>query len=307
MKPKLLGGITHKTVDEIDAQALLGFQKNLCSRQLRGDFQDLISWSSPAQVQADSVGFFIHRSNLCGNCIGTPQLGQPLRLPISSYRLMKTLREADFLADENQIDRTAGSGCLVSRNTVLTADHVVDQDFTDAVANGDLFFVLGFRSDANHGEPRSLEYGKHIFTVQTVVRRGGGSDSLDWAFVRLANEVGASRSIPKISSNGVKPGEPVYTLGHPNGLSLRYALSPNSARDKKPGCCRAYLDGYDAASGSPVFNGAHEIAGLMIETSFSAEGVIYTTAGDYLSLICSDDYETAGTLICSSENYRFES
>jgi len=301
MKTKLHGGINPGgPIDEAVAIALIKRQNELCVGKLRGDFQDLVEWADPAQIHADSIGLLFHRDQLLAECIGIPQRGQPLPLPVKSYAETKLLRFEDFLYKESLLESPAGTGCLVSRDTLLTCDHVMDSMVIESMELGELFVVFGFH--ANRNEPKELEFGKHVFTVASVLDRGNGTGPKDWALLRLTSPVMGVRSIPKVASKPVIPGAPLYSLGHPNGLSLRYALSPTSSRDHQAGCYRAFLDGYEGASGSPVFNEKNEIAGLMSETPINSEGVVLTKAGGYLSLVCSEPFDVQGTRVTGSEN-----
>lgn len=156
-----------------------------------------------------------------------------------------------------------GSGVLVGEDLVLTAGHVVD----DAGTCGDRFFVFGFDVTEAGGAAPSAVPAENVYRCKEIVAQEyslelssgyAGLRGQDYALIRLDRKVAGRKPLGVNRHGGIKPGTPVFSVGYPMGLPLKFA----------PGTAGAYaaagrtffnVDNFDVfggSSGSPVINAA---------------------------------------------------
>ena len=85
----------------------------------------------------------------------------------------------------------------------------------------------------------------------------------DWALLKLDRKVGG-RTYATLSRRNIKIGNPIYVIGHPLGLPLKYV--PGAfMHDIKINYFWADLDVFMGNPGSPVFDSdTHEVIGLVV-------------------------------------------
>jgi hypothetical protein len=153
------------------------------------------------------------------------------------------------------------SGFLVNEDTIATAGHVVK-----GRKLADLRFVFGFKMEGPYKPvirvPNEYIY-KGVDVPKKVYRGLNKDDGADWALVKLDRKVEGYPSA-KLSRKRIFSDQPVYVLGHPAGLPLKYA--PGARIEQVNGSCfGAKLDIYSGNSGSPVFNSdTHEVVGMVV-------------------------------------------
>lgn len=253
-------------IDELQAKQLLYLQNLLVQSGQRGDARHIAelvrSGFLPAEVEtnAEAIGVFVSDGHL-------GSAGSSLReLLTTDYRDLKDLDGRDFLAGELANREISGTCCAIGDRKILTAGHVLDNQERQWLSEDKLYVLFGFSTQINGRTQTVFDARTHI--AQVV--RPDGVD-LDYSFEEEWLVLDIDRSISEfggrrhaiLSDDPLEDGAPVYTLGHPNGLSLRYAMSPTTVPGPEAACFRAFVEGYGGASGSPVFDArSHKIVGI---------------------------------------------
>lgn len=151
------------------------------------------------------------------------------------------------------------TGFLVKDNVIATAAHCTDEENVT-----DLRIVFGFNISDPH-TPATQVPNEKIYKGVKIINRvydpnGSGAD---WALVELDRCV-EDQSIAVLSKESIAIDQPIYTLGHPCGLPLKYSAGAQVRRMNKA-CFAANLDVYSGNSGSPVFNyDTHKVIGIAV-------------------------------------------
>lgn len=152
------------------------------------------------------------------------------------------------------------TGFLVKEDIIATADHCLNKkNITD------FRFVFGFKMiDFSISETIFLDEDIYIgVNVINRVYRSLKGDGSDWALVQLDRKV-VGQAVARLSSRDIFCGQPVYVIGHPCGLPLKYAAGA-SVKTIENTYFAADLDVYSGNSGSPVFNlNTHELVGIVV-------------------------------------------
>lgn len=152
------------------------------------------------------------------------------------------------------------TGFLVKPNVIATAGHCADNRNVKR-----LRFVFGYEMKDTDQPVTQVPNGDIYNGMEIIARmydpRGSGSD---WALVKLDRDV-RGREILKMAQYEARRGEPVYVLGHPCGLPLKYVPEEPITDDKDQTFFSAELSVYGGNSGSPVFSGrTHEVVGIVV-------------------------------------------
>jgi V8-like Glu-specific endopeptidase len=149
------------------------------------------------------------------------------------------------------------TGFFVTPDCIATAGHCVEGKNLDG-----LRFVVGFEM---HGpaDPALIFTADQIFKGVSVIRQqldGSG----DYAVVRVSNPTTQGVPLPVSRAATVTPNAAVSVIGHPSALPAKYA--PNATvRDDTPfSYFVANLDTFGGNSGSPVFDAANEVVGILV-------------------------------------------
>lgn len=188
-------------------------------------------------------------------------------LPLNAeYSLMRVINFAELfnLADiEPFRDQPAAAGCLctgflAADDIIVTAGH-----FTADKKVTDLRIVFGFAAPEKGiigtRIPNSQIY-KGVEIVDKFYDRS--KTGADWTLVRLDRKV-TDRPAAAVSQDNIPAAQPVYVIGYPLGLPLKYAPGAN-VNDIGESHFGANLDVYSGNSGSPVFRSdTHEVIGIV--------------------------------------------
>jgi hypothetical protein len=151
------------------------------------------------------------------------------------------------------------TGFLVREDVIATAGHCADQSNVKA-----LRFVFGYEMKGSR-HPVTQVPMQDIYNGEEIIRRvydprGSGAD---WALVKLDRKV-TGRKIVKLANTDIQCYKPVYVLGHPCGLPLKY-VSDEPVKEIKQAFFSAELTIYGGNSGSPVFSSdIHEVVGIVV-------------------------------------------
>ncbi len=151
------------------------------------------------------------------------------------------------------------SGFLVKDDVIATAGHCADEN---SVA--ELRIVFGFKM-LGLSTPITLIPNENIYKGVKIIHRvynpkGKGPD---WELIKLDRKVEGHPPV-KLSEKPIVLDQPVYILGHPCGLPLKYS-SGAQVRGITDTCFTADLNVYCGNSGSPVFDcKTHEVIGIVV-------------------------------------------
>jgi len=172
------------------------------------------------------------------------------------------------------------SGFLVGPDVIATAGHCVE----DAADLAKMRFVFGFRMlDKTHARTRFP--ARDVYAGAAIIGRKLTETAADWALVRLDRPVAGRRPLALRSAGRVAKGEPLFVIGHPNGLPTKFADGAQVRGNAHKDFFVANLDTYGGNSGSPVFNAVNlEVEGILVrgENDFVRRG------GCKVSLVCPD-------------------
>jgi V8-like Glu-specific endopeptidase len=179
---------------------------------------------------------------------------------------------------QNQLQVAYCSAVLIASDTIATAGHCVrDVGKNNRVpALSDMRIVFGFRAETS-SDPGSREYdADHVFEVNAILN---SSADQDWALLKLSKPVPAAvaRPIPSIATTRIKTREPVYVVGYPSGLPVKYADGAEVKVNDGAVNFIANLDTFRGNSGSGVFaKASNALVGLLIggATDYYADGTV---------------------------------
>ena len=150
------------------------------------------------------------------------------------------------------------TGFLVEDNVIATAGHCADEKNLTH-----LRFVFGFNISDSETLVTQVPNEKIYKGIRIIDRvydpKGSGAD---WALVELDRKV-VGQTVATLSKRDISLDQPVYTLGHPCGLPLKYSAGAR-VRKLSKSYFSANLSVYSGNSGSPVFNhDTHEVVGIV--------------------------------------------
>jgi hypothetical protein len=227
----------------------------------RKDYYDIDSVG--AKLNAESVASVFDAKNVLDQGDGTS------RLVIREFK-----RKYGLCDDEPFAGQPCGafcSGFLVAPDVVASAGHCVDPNYLGHI--DDIRFVFGFRMlDAM--TPVLIISNSEIYTGKEIIHHRLTTSETDFALIRLDRAVTGHPVVRLRTSGTIATNAPLYVLGHPCGLPLKYAPGANVRRNDPKAFFSANLDTYGGNSGSPVFNMSHEVEGILVrgETDFVKRG-----------------------------------
>ncbi len=150
------------------------------------------------------------------------------------------------------------TGFLVAEDIIATAGHCVNSHNLSA-----LRIVFGYRM-MDAWTPLTRVSADDVYQCVDIVRKEYQRDGKrsDWALVKLDRAV-KGRPAARLVDGDIARHQPIYVVGHPCGLPLKYAPGASVHR-VHDGYFVADLDVYSGNSGSPVFDReSGEVIGLV--------------------------------------------
>jgi hypothetical protein len=151
------------------------------------------------------------------------------------------------------------TGFLVKENTVATAGHCAcEKNVTN------LRFLFGYKM-TDPFTPVTQVPNENVYKGVKIVQRAYNRmcNGADWALVKLDRNV-VGQEVATLSKKEISHGQPVYIIGHPLGLPLKYSPGA-SVSDISEAHFSADLNVYCGSSGSPVFDSkTHEVIGIVV-------------------------------------------
>lgn len=151
------------------------------------------------------------------------------------------------------------TGFLVKEDVIATAGHFANEKNVKT-----LRVVFGYKM-IDGATPVTEISNENIYRGVGFVERSycRTQDGKDWALVKLDRSV-VGRYPVTLSQNTIPVEKPLYILGYPLGLPIKYA-SNASVRTIKKNSFTADLDVFSGNSGSPVFSAeSHDLVGMVI-------------------------------------------
>jgi hypothetical protein len=181
-------------------------------------------------------------------------------IKVKNFGKSFNLYEGEAFRDQPVAAGQVCTGFLVKKDIIATAGHTV------GVSNvTDLRFVFGFKMLDPYTAVTQVS-NENIYKGVKIVNRVYSREINmgDWALVRLDREV-ENQQVANLSNDEVKLDQPVYVIGHPAGLPVKYAPGAK-VLGFKDAFFAADLDTYMGNSGSPVFNAdTHEVIGIVVQ------------------------------------------
>jgi V8-like Glu-specific endopeptidase len=179
-------------------------------------------------------------------------------LRVKNYGKSFNLAEAEPFRNQPIAAGRLCTGFLVKDDVIATAAHCASEKNVT-----DLRFVFGYKmlapfTPVTQVAKESIYKGVKI--IERVYNRKAGED---WALIQLDRSV-VGQPVVTLSEKEISCNQPVYIIGHPVGLPLKY--TPGAyVRNFNETCFSADLDVYCGNSGSPVFDSeTHEVIGIVI-------------------------------------------
>ena len=155
-----------------------------------------------------------------------------------------------------------GSGFLVDSNVIATAGHCLNAMNKDNVA-------ILFDFELVNGKVRTERRKEEVFFIDKLHAVTEESDGADFGFATLDRTPSNLKSLA-ISESDPGKNDEVFCIGHPVGLPKKIAQDAKVFDDSIASYFVANLDTFGGNSGSPVFNKANEVCGILVrgETDF---------------------------------------
>lgn len=216
-----------------------------------------------------------------------------IRRPDGSFELRtRPFSEANRLCTAERFfgQPVAGfcSGFGVNDRLFVTAGHCLESD-----SDINSFYVVYNFNQEDMNKARVVFTPDEVYTAVELVRRRH-VDGEDFAVIRLDKTIPANRQAT-IRTSAVRNGEPVFVIGHPCGLPLKYADGATVRDTSSPNFFLADLDTYGGNSGSPVYDESHQVVGILVRGA--TDFLFNYSSKCYYSNVCT----SFGTSNCSGE------
>jgi len=155
------------------------------------------------------------------------------------------------------------SGFLVSGDVIATTSHVLNGKNIN-----DFCFIFGYRMSGPR-EPEIRVPVSNIYRGIEIIHHEKGENGDGWALIKLDRKV-QGQAIARLSGEGIFSDEPLYVIGHPLGLPLKYTAGASIIEITSNNYFTAGLNIYSGNEGSPVFDlDTHELVGMVVQGVYS--------------------------------------
>jgi hypothetical protein len=207
---------------------------------------------------------------------------------------LENLCSNEPLANEASLDYSC-TGFLIAPDLLVTAGHCVyavntpnqTLEHETKLACETFSWLFDYRAPTqtkNINPNRLFKCKEIIYARQTET-----APFLDYALIRL-DRPALGRTPFKLAPKAVASGDAVAMIGYPFGTAARYTDSARvTHNDVRRDSFLTTLDAFEGNSGSPVFNSAHEVVGILVGGTPSAN--TYTPKGLRCERVnrCSED------------------
>jgi len=200
---------------------------------------------------AKSVACICDRRSLRDNGDGT------FIMDVRNYREEFSLSIVEPFHDQPISAGRLCTGFLVAPDIIATAGSVFGNRRLS-----DYFFLFGFELTAPGAVKVIFHKGNIYKGVEIIEENNNRETRSSWALIKLDRKV-INRPIVKLAEKKVSLNTPVYTIGHPIGLPLKFGEGV-IVGESSYAFFSTSLDIYQGNSGNPVFNSeTHEVVGLI--------------------------------------------
>lgn len=254
--PCLNHALSHLSTRQLAEAVILKIREEENNRAIRGGGMRLDMYEindTDIKRNARSVASIWMKENIIDNGCGSSSL--QLKIYGESFNLH---RGEPYHKQPIAAGRLC-TGFLVKNNVIATAGHCADEQNVKH-----LRFVFGYQME-DADQPVTHVPNEEVYNGMEIIARvyDPGGTGTDWALVKLDRCV-TGRDILKLAETGVRRDDPVYVLGHPCGLPLKY-VPDEPITEISRAVFSAELSVYGGNSGSPVFNSiTHDVVGIVV-------------------------------------------
>ncbi|MGD2093072.1 MAG: trypsin-like peptidase domain-containing protein [Candidatus Aminicenantes bacterium] len=180
-------------------------------------------------------------------------------IKVKNYGESFNLYEGEAFRDQPIIAGRVCTGFLVKKDVIATTPFCVNESNLK-----DLRIVFGYNM-LDPYTPVTKVPNENIYNGVKIIYKGFNrrGNKSDWALFQLDREV-ENQEVAKLSGDDILYNQPVYVIGHPLGLPVKYAPG-GKVLDFKDSLFAVDLDVYMGSAGSPVFNyDTHEVIGIVV-------------------------------------------
>jgi len=153
-----------------------------------------------------------------------------------------------------------GTSFLIGTQIMATAGHCVGTNTAPPLER--ILIIFGYRMKSETSAQLSIPLSD-VYSVRRVVQKHFTLKAADWAILELDRP--CSRPVLGLRQKGViSDNSPVYIIGYPCGLPVKYADGARVTINLSNECFSATLDAYGGNSGSPVFGTNHLVEGILV-------------------------------------------
>ena len=196
---------------------------------------------------------------ICFSDTLTPYDSRHLMLKVRNFGEIFNLCQCEPFREQPIAAGRLCTGFLIDDDIVATAGHCANKKNVSQ-----LRIIFGYKLQNPSQQVNKIPI-ENVYQGKKIVARQYDRDvkGKDWALIRLDRKVD-NRPVLRLSGDPALSPRPVYVLGYPCGLPLKYASGAwvKCVYDRSFG---ADLDVYSGNSGSPVFDAeTHEVLGMIV-------------------------------------------
>lgn len=180
-------------------------------------------------------------------------------LKVKNFGKTFNLSEIEPFREQPVVAGKMCTGFLVEEDVIATAAHFANENNVQSLS-----FIFGYQMTDTYTSMTQISNSDIYEGTKIIGRVYDPQDTRsDWALVRLNRKV-YGRPVLELSSAPTCIDQPLYTLGHPWGLPLKYAPGARIG-EIFDACFSADLNVYSGNAGSPVCDSdTHEVVGMVV-------------------------------------------
>lgn len=151
------------------------------------------------------------------------------------------------------------SGFAVGKRIIATAGHCA----TTKLDLQNFYILFNFRQETRGLAVMEFDASEVYTGVDIIKQQLDSSDKIDFALIRVDHDIPNNR-IAKIRATDVRLTEPVFVIGYPCGLPVKFADGARVIDNNQNNFFLADLDTFGGNSGSPVYDTAHMVVGILV-------------------------------------------